>query len=108
MKKIEKTKKLTKIELLELENAHLQQSVHDLELKQIDLQKQIAQKDLILMGYQIKELERSKELLNSFEQTIKNKRDAEKTKYVKIIEGIQKRLGIEGKFGYDPDSGEIN
>jgi predicted DNA binding CopG/RHH family protein len=107
-KKTKKTKKLTRLELLELENAHLQQSIYDLELEKIDMQKELAKKEKRLLGYQVRDLDSIHPLLSDSMQTIKEKRTGEKAKYVKIIDRIQKRLGLKTRFGYDPESGEIN
>lgn len=108
MKKSKNKKlKLTRAELLELENAHLQQNIYDLELEKLELQQQLAQKEKHILSYKVKDLDTIVGLLNSSMQTTKDKRQGEKAKYVKIIEKVQKRLGLKTKFGYDPDSGEV-
>jgi hypothetical protein len=105
--KEEGPKKLTEVEGLKLDLLNAEERVRELELKLQVAQRLLLEKEIVI--HDLEKFKAQTELRHVGEEIVKTK---EKINVVKdqrkeLLKGVASRLGIEGAWGYDPDTLEV-
>lgn len=94
-KKVER--KLTEKEMSEMEKAHLEKRLRKAELKEIEYKSRI-----LALENELKTMK-----INLERKRLSEKDEILSSQHKVFVDEIRERLGIDGDFGYNPDTGEI-
>ena len=106
-KKAEEIKKLTQEEFFALETNHLKQNLFDKELSIISKDIQNLDTEVSLMKMTIENLSFKKANLIAHQSNTIKKRQTHIDDHQCELEAIRERLGIKGRFGFNPETLEI-
>jgi len=102
-----KTKTLTKTEFLELELQHAQSDLVNREKVILDLKKQLIKANKSILVYMNKELDQDLGSLEQAAETLAQKREKSKKTRELSMAKVRKRLKLADRFGYNPDTLEV-
>jgi hypothetical protein len=103
----EEPKTLTEAEVERLEKHRLLCEFRDKELELIDSKVEAIGLQTTIHKLSLRNLELTKNELLSKKRETSEKSQADKISRVKTLDKIKSRLGIEGNFGYNPDTLEV-